>query len=106
MQKEKKNWLWRIWGAVCLCVTVGFFILSEVIGGAAMNGYVENGVYFVGEHGNYTQVTQEIWTISQVWGIVCFVCTWLYVISGACMDVYKKRCNKTGESLSQGRRLP
>jgi hypothetical protein len=36
---------------------VAFFVHVSVLGGSAMNGRIENGKYYVGEHGRYTEVS-------------------------------------------------
>ena len=42
-------------------VFVSFWIFSLFIGGDAINGYNENGVYYVASHGEFTEVSYEIW---------------------------------------------
>ncbi len=35
---------------------IGLFVATHMSGGGALNGTAENGRYFLGEHGHYTQV--------------------------------------------------
>ena len=49
---------------------VAFFVFSRCIGGTASLGYREEGLCFVGNHGDFTQVSETIWYVSRVWGIL------------------------------------
>jgi len=42
----------------------GFFVGSMMIGGSSANGFMEDGRYFVSEHGRNTEVTEQIWNYS------------------------------------------
>ncbi len=41
-------------------------VYSMHIGGDAFQGHVENGRYFVGDHGNYTEVDKRTFFFSQI----------------------------------------
>jgi hypothetical protein len=58
--KRVLNWI----VAVALLNFFAFLFVSSKIGGTAVNGYVANGKYFVGEHGVYTEVSRGIWFYS------------------------------------------
>ncbi len=62
-----------LWNAFGVIVILGFFVFSMIIGGSAGIGYQEAGKYFVGEHGNYVEVSKIIWAISSIWGILFWV---------------------------------
>jgi hypothetical protein len=47
---------------------IAYSMLSSRIGGTAMNGYTQDGVYFVGSHGAYTEVPEEIWERNRLHG--------------------------------------
>ena len=42
-----------------------FFIIALVIGGDAVNGKVENGKYYVSEHGRDTEVSRSVFEYSR-----------------------------------------
>ena len=43
---------------------VVLLIITAQIGGDAMNGKIEAGHYFVGNHGVYTEVSRRVWILS------------------------------------------
>jgi hypothetical protein len=68
--------LTNIWIATGIIILVGFFIYSFVIGGSAGPsglGYCENGKYYVGSHGDFTQVPEPLWRLSYVWEILFWI---------------------------------
>lgn len=71
--KSKLDIVLRLWEGLCSCVAVGYFIFSAAIGGSALNGYCEAGNYYVGEHGSYVSVTEQIWNISYIWNVGFFL---------------------------------
>ena len=53
--------------AVCLLALfnfAAFWIASDLLGGDALNGKVENGHYFLAEHGRLTEVRAGVFTYS------------------------------------------
>ena len=42
--------------------------VAATIGGSAINGKVEHGHYYVGSHGNFTEVSRAVWTYSYIHG--------------------------------------
>ncbi len=49
MQKplsKLENRLITIWLVIGISVILGFFCFSAIIGGSALNGYIENGSFF------------------------------------------------------------
>jgi hypothetical protein len=52
---------------------ISFCVISLFIGGAAMNGKIENGRYYLSQNGRLTEVSQSVWTYSRYHGISMFV---------------------------------
>ena len=73
MKKRKKDVVISVWIVFGVLIVLGFFLFSMIIGGSALNGYRESGSFFVGNHGKYTEVTEPIFVISCVWGILFYV---------------------------------
>jgi len=65
-KKSDKNVILTLWNALGITVLVGFFLFSAIVGGSTGQGYEEGGKYFVGEHGNYTEVSQTVFIISGI----------------------------------------
>lgn len=67
-------------GQRVLQVVVGILLLnffqfagvSLAIGGTALNGKVENGIYYLGEHGHYKEVSAALYYYSLGHGITVF----------------------------------
>ena len=53
-----------------IVVIFGFFLFSMIIGGSAFLGYQENGRYFVRDHGTVVEVSQVVWKVSYIWGVL------------------------------------
>ena len=70
----KKRPVWeriiKIVGIVCWLVIMSEIAFHAIIGGSATLGYIDNGRYFVRNHGTITEVSETLWTISYVWEIV------------------------------------
>lgn len=47
----------NIIGYIAAINFVLFFLLSIIIGGDALNGFIQNGEYFVVDYGRHTQVS-------------------------------------------------
>jgi len=73
MKREKSDIFITLWIAFGVIVILGFFVFSMIIGGSAGNGYLEAGKYFVGDHGNYVEVSKTIWETSNIWGIFFWI---------------------------------
>lgn len=52
---------------------VSFVSETQQLGGAALDGYVQDGHYYVGNHGRYSEVTAEQWELSRAHGLRMFV---------------------------------
>jgi hypothetical protein len=50
-----------------------FFLSVILLGGDGLNGKVEAGLYYLGNHGAYTEVIYPVYLLSRLWGILFFV---------------------------------
>ena len=75
MKKTKADILITVWLALEIIIVVGFFVYSQIIGGSASLGCIEEDAYFVGDHGQYTQVSQVAYQASIIWEILF----WLFI---------------------------
>ena len=73
MKKNKTNLILTIWNATGIVIIAGFFLFGFIIGGTATLGYCEANIYFVGNHGEYTQVSETIYRISSMWEILFWI---------------------------------
>jgi hypothetical protein len=62
---------WLVWAAIAnfaaLCV------LSLALGGDALNGTIRNGHYYLGNHGNFTEVSKAVFEFSRVQTLSVFI---------------------------------
>jgi len=56
-----------------------FFLSTLLVGGNALNGTVEAGRYFLGDHGYYVEVIYPVYLLNRLWSILTVV-TWPLVI--------------------------
>lgn len=49
---------------ICFANVVAFFVVGDILGGAAGNGKIEGGRHFIGDHGRYTAVSEAVYTYS------------------------------------------
>ncbi len=73
MKKLKGDIFITLWIAFGVTVILGFFVFSAIIGGDALNGYKENGQYFVTAHENVLEVSKATWIVSKTWGILFYI---------------------------------
>ena len=62
--------IYKIWNVISGIVVFGFFVFSMLTGGSAFLGYQENGRYFVRDHGTVVEVSQVVWKVSYIWGVL------------------------------------
>ena len=62
---ELRTWEWIAFGGV-IANFLAFFVISLWLGGTAWNGTVENGKYYLGEHGRFTEVSQRVFRYSRI----------------------------------------
>jgi hypothetical protein len=75
-----------------------FWIVAVCIGGDAISGKVENGRYYVANHGRYTEVSREVWTYSKFHSSSVWITHPIGILGGAGLITYaqyrkKKRQN-------------
>ena len=73
MKKDKMNILICFWNAIGIFIIAGFFLYGCMIGGSASLGYCDANAYYVGNHGEYTQVSEIIYHVSYVWEILFWI---------------------------------
>jgi hypothetical protein len=49
---------------LCWLNGCSFLVHTSIIGGGASNGKIENGKYYVGDHGRYTEVSHSAYRFS------------------------------------------
>lgn len=55
-----------------------WMVIDRSQGGSALNGKVENGRYYLGDHGQYTEVSQSVYSINRTYetvSVIAFVAT-------------------------------
>lgn len=50
-----------------------FFIISLIIGGTAISGFVSDGHYYVKDHGKITETSSFVWYFSKIHSISVFI---------------------------------
>jgi hypothetical protein len=86
-----------------ILLVVAFRIFSQAIGGTAWLGYNENGAFFVGNHGEFIEVSESIWYISKIWELVVWILYFLFfgcgiltlMIGGIVLFYRKKKMDLT-----------
>ena len=68
-----KNRLITIWLMIGISVIVGFFCFSAIIGGSELNGYIENGLFFVRSHSSVVEVSKRVFIISKIWNVLFYI---------------------------------
>ena len=61
---------------------VSFMIASLALGGDAVNGKIEGGRHYLGNHGQYTEVSSGVWQYSRIHGRSIMVTHPIGLISG------------------------
>ena len=96
VKRNKGDILITLWNAIGIIIILGFFVFSAIIGGNAFIGYIENGHYFVGNHGEYVEVSETLWLICGVWGTLFWIFLFLtpigaFVISNIQENIRTKK---------------
>ncbi len=76
MHKTLSKWenrLITIWLMIGISVIVGFFCFSAITGGSALNGHIENGLFFVRSNSSVVEVSKTVFIISQIWSIMFYI---------------------------------
>jgi hypothetical protein len=74
IKSYSKRAKWVVYPTVVLAMAIflAFTIYSSYLGGAALNGYVTAGHYFVCEHGHCVEVSSSAWQLSSWLGYAWF----------------------------------
>ena len=72
-KQNEKNIAITIWNVLGISIFLAFFIFSMIVGGSAGNGYQDAGKYFVGDHGNYVEVSQSIYIVSSILEVLFWI---------------------------------
>ena len=73
MKKDKTNILICFWNTIGIVIIAGFLLYGLIVGGFASLGYFEDNTYFLGNHGEYTQVSKSIYLTSYVWEFLFWI---------------------------------
>jgi hypothetical protein len=68
-----------------------FWIVALIIGGDAINGKAEDGSFYLGSHGRYTQVSQDIYIYSRTHAISVFITHPVGIFGGGALFAYGAR---------------
>ena len=82
MKTKNLDWLISVWIIFCITVILGYFIFSAIIKGSAIWGCTDGDHYFVASHDVITEVSEAMYNISYVWGIIFVVFIPLTPIGG------------------------
>jgi hypothetical protein len=87
------------WIVVCLVLAnwLACAIIAMIIGGDGWGGYVEDGHYFVGYHGAYTEVSQATFIYSKVHLVVSVALIPFLIIAGFIAALLRERRIKERE---------
>jgi len=68
--------------AIALVNLAIFMLVADSLGGDALSGFIREGRYYLGNHGEYREVSARIYRYSQVHSIATFVIQVVGVLSG------------------------
>jgi hypothetical protein len=70
---KRGKWIMNLALAITVINMGSFFVGDMILGGDAINGERKGDQFFVGDHGNLTEVTSAQWIYSYVHVILCFL---------------------------------
>ncbi len=68
-QERMRKAVEKVYSVLIVLAVVNFFafmIITLLIGGSGVTGKIENGRYYVGSHGIYTEVSQTVYTFTVI----------------------------------------
>src|SRR4051812_26095174 len=68
-----------------------YAVIADNIGGDAINGKVDAGRYYLGSHGQYTEVSRAVFTYSKFHTYAVWANYLLFFISGAVLEIRRRR---------------
>jgi len=93
MKKMFLNYsIYTVWTILFLLVVGGFFLFSTIIGGSA--DYIEQGKFFVSNHGEISEVSRMIYSISYIWEIIFFLSFPIYFVGLFVISKIQNRIEK------------
>ena len=91
LKKSTKKNIAVVVKITCIMLILSFFIFSMIVGGNAGLGYEENGKYFVGNHGDFSEVSETVWVISYVLEMLFWISVPLTIISEYFIVKFKEK---------------
>lgn len=92
-KRNKKGFI-SLWNAFGVIVVFGFIVFSMIIGGSAGLGYQENGRFFVRDHADLVEVSETVWRISSVWGVLFWIFILLTPIGALVISIVQKKMDQ------------
>jgi hypothetical protein len=89
---ETPKWLLVI-GIIALVNFFSFVAIDLYLGGSALNGKQENGKFYLGEHGRYTEVSERVFEYSKIHTYSMFATHALIFLSGG-MYYFREKKDK------------
>ena len=83
-----------------ILIFINFFAFATVttrMGGSAGNGKIENGRYYLGEHGHYTEVSQTTFRRLQLYEYSMFATHALGILAGVFLSYILPKLSQTAE---------
>ncbi len=95
MRRRWARWIGGVVFAIAVINFLAFFVHCMTLGGSAGNGKRVEGWYFVGEHGRYTEVSEQQWRIIRVHEISLFVTHPVGIVVGGGLLMYARFARQT-----------
>jgi hypothetical protein len=74
-----------------------FFVVALMLGGDALNGKIEDGRYYLANHGRFTEVSSAVWHYSRAHVISVLITHPLGILGGGGLMAYANRKSKRDE---------
>lgn len=74
-----------------------YWIAGVYLGGFANIGRVQDGKYFLGSHGRYTEVSEAVYTYSRIHGESTLITHGLVFISVLVLLIFRKHLKENGK---------
>ena len=84
----------KIAAALVILPFVNFFLyalIAEILGGDAVNGKVDGGRYYLGLHGQYTEVSRAVFTYSKYHTYAIWATSILFLTTAAILEIKRRR---------------
>ena len=77
-----------------------YWIVGVCLGGSADNGRIQDGKYFLGSHGTYTEVSEAVFTYSRIHGESTLITHALLFISVIVLVIFRRHLKQNGKSAA------